>query len=100
MTTDEILKNIEEVQFTDIWSYENFSFLSDEDFKKLEKVDEETTNPRRDYVGTKYTFLNKEDNRYFQVEFYGNDNGSEIWSFGEVEKVTEMKEVVRFIKKK
>lgn len=96
MITKEILENIEKIQLKDISHYEDFDFLSDEDYAKLKLVDEETTNPRRDYLGTMYTLLNEEDGKYFQVEFYGNDMGHQIYHFGEVERIVEVKEVITF----
>ena len=99
MKTPLILEEITKIQFKDIRHYEDFEFLSDEDYDKLEEVDMETTNPRRDYVGTKYTLHNKEDDKYFQVEFYGNDMAMEIGYFGEVEKIVETKEIISYKQK-
>lgn len=98
MKTKEIIKNIEEVQFTDICDIDGFTFLSKEDFEKLDEVQCKETNPRRDYLGTEYVYHNSEDDGYFLVEFYGNDMGHEIYKFYEVEKHTEMKEVTTYTK--
>jgi len=96
MKTDDILKNIKKIQFSNITHYESFEFLTDEEYEMLEEVKNETTNPRRDYVGTLYTIHNKFDDKYFVVEFYGNDMGSEIGHFSEVEKIVETKEVITY----
>jgi hypothetical protein len=96
MKTEKILEEIKKVQFDDISHYEDFEFLSDEDYGQLEEVSCVATNPRRDYVGHEYVLLNKDDGKYFLVEFYGNDMGHEISEFCEVEKMIEVKEVVTY----
>ena len=96
MTTPDILEKIIEIQFRDICSIDEFDFLSEEDFEKLDEVSCKDTNPRRDYLGTEFVYHNKEDDRYFLIEFYGNEMSHEIYQFHEVTKKVEIKEVISF----
>jgi hypothetical protein len=85
METKEIIEEIKNIQFDyDDPSWEELPFLDDESFAKLEEVKSETTNPRRDYVGTKTYIKNNHDGKYFFIEIYGNDMGYEIYDYGEV----------------
>lgn len=80
MKTEEILKLIGERQLKDnLWEWEEYDFL--------EEVGDETTNPRRDYVGYKTYIKNKTDGKFFYIEIYGNDIAYQIYSYGEVKPV-------------
>ncbi len=83
MITKDILKVIESVQFDDIRHWEDLP-LEDKDYKMLEEVGTEATNPRRDYIGTKYFLKNNDDGKYFFIEVYGNEMAFEVYAFGEV----------------
>lgn len=85
MDTLKILEEIAKIQFSyNYGSWEELPFLDDESFSKLKEVAVETTNPRRDYVGHKMFIKNEHDGKFFYLETYGNDIGTEIYSFGEV----------------
>lgn len=96
MTTPDILENLKKTT-DEVCGWESLPFLTEEDLEKIEEVEAKTTNPRRDYVGTEYILLNKEDNRYFLLEVYGDDMYMEIYQFQEVSKKVEMKEVVSWV---
>ena len=71
--------------------------LSEDVYNKLEVQKWENTNPRREYLGTRYYVLNKEDGCYFAVEIYGDEMGTELYTCEPVNKVSETKEVISFV---
>ena len=84
MDTKTILEKIKEEQFSGVRIWEDFKFMTDEIHKDLKEVASEYTNPRRDYVGTKYFIKNNFDEKFFFIEIYGNDMSREVYAFGEV----------------
>lgn len=98
MTTEKIVQEVNKIS-GEVRSPQDLEFLNDEDWGKLEQVSAKTTNPRRDYVGMEYIFLNKEDNKYFLIEIYGDDMYREVYKCFEVEKKVEVKEVITFNQK-
>lgn len=96
MTTPDILENLKK-ETGEVRGWDNLKFLTEEDYQKLDEVEENTTNPRRDYVGTEYIIHNREDDKYFLLEVYGDDMYMEIYQCQEVAKKVEMKEVVSWV---
>ena len=76
MTVDELIEKIKNERISD---------LSDEDrFPELELVFQEDTNPRRDYLGSREVYRNKDDNRFIEHEFVKYDYEDELWLVREV----------------
>lgn len=85
MDTKEILLKLEDVNDTSFtYPPEDFyDLIGAEATEKLVLVDEESTNPRRDYNGTLYTFKNNFDEKYIQIEVLETEMESSLYYFGE-----------------